>query len=148
MSTMTRTIQQTLRPHSVSAAVAKRSAPRARPSAISEGGELTEHVATAVRVALMIGNNAAAHALGVSNSQPSRWATGAEEPSPESATRVVAFANVVAQIRFQWSEDLVTAWLTHSNAHLRGRVPVEVFRLEGAAPLLIALRAEAAGAYA
>ncbi len=148
MVSMTRALQETLRPHSMSATVAQRGAITRRPSALSEGGELTEHVTTAVRVALMIGNNAAARALGVSNSQPSRWASGADAPSPESATRVVAFANVVAQIRFQWSEDLVTAWLTHPHAHLRGRVPVEVFRLEGAAPLLTALRAEAAGAYA
>jgi len=94
------------------------------------------------------GSNVVARALDVSNSQPSRWLKGTETPSPESAGKISDLINVMTQLSLVWVDEIAHRWLFAPNAHLGGRVPVEVFKLEGAAPLLLAIRAEAAGAYA
>lgn len=114
---------------------------QARPAAAYASAAVAE-------VTAALGSNEAALALGVSRSQPSRWLSGAEGLSPESAARVSDLANVITQLRLVWAGELIDDWLRSANAHLGGRVPIEVFKRHGAAPLLAAIRAEAAGAYA
>lgn len=107
--------------------------------------KLRDEVARATAV---LGNGGVAHVVGVSKSQPSRWRTGAEEPSPASAERIVDLDHVLAQLARLWSDErLMNDWLMSHNAHL-GATPADVLRLRGAAPVLEAIRAEAAGAFA
>jgi transcriptional regulator with XRE-family HTH domain len=89
-----------------------------------------------------------AHAIGVARSQPTRWLSNEETPSPQSQARLADLYNVAAQFQMVWAAELLPDWFNSPNAHLAGRKPIDVFQLEGGAPLLRALRADGAGAYA
>lgn len=89
-----------------------------------------------------------AQAVGVARSQPTRWLSNEETPSPQSQARLADLYNVAAQFQMVWPAAMLPQWFESANAHLAGRKPIEVFRLEGGAPLLQALRADGAGAYA
>ncbi|HXH58186.1 antitoxin Xre/MbcA/ParS toxin-binding domain-containing protein [Iamia sp.] len=47
-----------------------------------------------------------------------------------------------------WTPEVATDWLTTANAHLDGARPIDVLRARGSSEVALALRAEAAGAYA
>jgi len=89
-----------------------------------------------------------AQAVGVARSQPTRWLSNEETPSPQSQARLADLYNVAAQFQTVWPASMLPQWFESANAHLAGRKPIDVFRLEGGAPLLRALRADGAGAYA
>ncbi len=95
----------------------------------------------------LLGNNTVAEMLGVSNSQPSRWARGREGMSWVNQRRIVDLDYVVTRWLQQWDPDLLSTWFTSHNPHL-GAKPLDVLRLEGAAPLIAAIDASAEGAYA
>lgn len=85
--------------------------------------------------------------LGVSKSQPSRWRSGAERPSPAKARELVDLDHVVARASLLWAPDVVHDWLEGPNPHLDGARPVDVVRVRGSAEVLSALDAEASGAF-
>ncbi len=90
-----------------------------------------------------------AHLLGVSKSQPSRWRTGAETPSPEKARELVDLDHVVARAQLLWADrEVVEEWLTGPNAYLGGATPIDVIRLRGASEVINALDEAMSGAYA
>lgn len=86
--------------------------------------------------------------LGVAPSQPSRWARGEAVPGPESARLLADLDHVIAVAEQVWDPSLVAGWLLSNNPHLGDARPIDVARACGSAPVVDALRAEAAGAFA
>lgn len=94
------------------------------------------------------GVTAAAQLLGVSKSQPSRWRTGVEQPSPAKARELIDLDHVLARALLLWPPDVAVDWLTGSNSYLDGARPIDVLRVRGSADVLEALDAAASGAFA
>lgn len=95
----------------------------------------------------LLGNNRVAGLLGVSKSQPSRWRSGEEGMSPESARRVTDLEYVISRLGQVYPGAVAETWLTSQNAHLGAR-PADVLRLRGAGPVIAAVDAEEEGAFA
>jgi uncharacterized protein (DUF2384 family) len=104
--------------------------------------------ATVARLISVLGNNTLARILGVSNSQPSRWRTGKEQVSPENRRKLADLDHVLERLLLEVYPDQAGDWLNSPNAHLGGGTPLDVLALRGAAPVLDAIDALAAGAYA
>lgn len=100
------------------------------------------------RVVDALGNNVVAEILGVARSQPSRWRSGKERPSPESRKRISDLDHVLDRLLLELHPDQVGLWLTGPNPHLGGARPIDVLELRGAAAVLPAIDALAAGAFA
>jgi transcriptional regulator with XRE-family HTH domain len=100
------------------------------------------------RVIGALGNNVVADLLRVTRSQPSRWRSGKERPSPESRKRIADLDHVLDRLLLELHPEQVGPWLTGSNPHLAGARPIDVLQLRGAAAVLPAIDALAAGAYA
>lgn len=96
----------------------------------------------------ILGNQGTADLLKVSKSQPSRWRTGAEAPSPAVARRLVDLDYVLGRLVLVWDESLAADWMRTPNGFLDGATPLEVMEARGAAEVVEAIDAEAAGAYA
>jgi hypothetical protein len=94
------------------------------------------------------GGGVLAAMLGVSPSQTSRWASGAERPGAEAAPLLIDLEHVLARVRLVWAEPAATTWMTSANVHLEGARPVDVLRLQGPGPVLEALDAGAWGSAA
>jgi transcriptional regulator with XRE-family HTH domain len=98
-------------------------------------------------IAVLGGTRAAARLLGVAPSQVSRWARGQSSPGPEHLQRLIELDHVIAQAQLLWATDeLVRDWLTSFNFFLDAR-PLDIVMLQGAAPVVSAIRAELSGAY-
>ena len=90
-----------------------------------------------------------ADALGVSDSQPTRWIRGEDSPNAENARAIVDLEYVVARARLLWSDDeTVNLWLNGRNAFLGGARPIDVIMTRGVSPVVDALDQEMAGAFA
>ena len=90
-----------------------------------------------------------ADALGVSDSQPTRWIRGEDSPNAENARAIVDLEFVVARARLLWSDDeTVNLWLYGRNAFLGGARPIDVIMTRGVSPVVDALDQEMAGAFA
>lgn len=94
------------------------------------------------------GVNKLARTLGVSPSQPSRWKSGQEVPSPEIAAKLLDLDHVVALAIQSWHPELVMDWMTTANGFLDGARPIDVLLQRGAADVIDALKATLSGAYA
>jgi hypothetical protein len=95
----------------------------------------------------LLGNNRVADLLGVSKSQPSRWRSGEEGMSPESARRVTDLEYVISRLGQVYPPSVAETWLISQNAHLGAR-PADVLTLRGAGPVIAAVDAEEEGAFA
>jgi hypothetical protein len=100
------------------------------------------------RVVRVLGNRRAADLLGVAESQPSRWRKALEIPSSQVAPMLVDLDHIIARLQLIWDEEVIGDWLEGSNAFLDGARPIDVLRWNGSGPVLEAIEAEAAGAYA
>lgn len=100
------------------------------------------------RVVAALGSNTVADLLGVARSQPSRWLRGHERPSPDSRKRVSDLDHVLDRLLLELHPEQAGPWLTGPNPHLGGARPVDVLELRGAAAVLPAIDALAAGAFA
>lgn len=89
-----------------------------------------------------------ARTLGVSASQPSRWRSGEEVPSPEIASKLLDLDHVVALGMQAWDPGVVMDWMTTANGFLDGAQPIEVLRQRGSSEVIEALKATISGAYA
>lgn len=105
-------------------------------------------VGPVARVIDALGNNVVADLLGVSRSQPSRWRSGQERPSPESRKRISDLDHVLDRLLLELYPDQAGLWLTGPNPHLGGARPVDVLGLRGAAAVLPAIDALTVGAFA
>lgn len=88
-----------------------------------------------------------AKTLGVSPSQPSRWKTGTETPSPEVAAKLLDLDHVIALAVQTWHPTVVMDWMTSSNGFLGGAEPIDVLLQRGSAEVIDALKATLSGAY-
>ncbi|PKQ24902.1 MAG: hypothetical protein CVT65_00850 [Actinobacteria bacterium HGW-Actinobacteria-5] len=124
-------------------------APRRRHTRVAHvtGGALTAE-RTGFVIEALGSVTAVAELLEVSKSQPSRWRTGAEQPSPAKARELIDLDHVLARALLLWTPAVAIDWLAGSNAYLDGARPIDVLRIRGAAEVLDALDAAAAGAYA
>lgn len=100
------------------------------------------------RVVAALGNNTVADLMGVARSQPSRWRSGKERPSPENRRRISDLDHVLDRLLLELHPDQVGLWLTGPNPHLGGARPIDELALRGAAAVLPAIDALAAGAFA
>jgi len=89
-----------------------------------------------------------ARILGVAASQPSRWRSAEEVPSPEIASRLLDLDHVIALAMQAWDPDVVMDWMTTSNGFLDGALPIGVLKQRGSSEVIEALRATISGAYA
>lgn len=89
-----------------------------------------------------------ARTLGVSASQPSRWRSGEEVPSPEIAARLLDLDHVVALAVQAWDPAVVMDWMTTANGFLDGAHPIDVLFQRGSSEVVDALKATISGAYA
>ena len=94
------------------------------------------------------GVNELARTLGVSASQPSRWRSGKEVPSPAVASRLLDLDHVLALAVQTWHPDVVRDWMTTNNGFLGGARPLDVLLQRGAPEVIDALKATISGAYA
>jgi transcriptional regulator with XRE-family HTH domain len=94
------------------------------------------------------GVNKLAKTLGVSPSQPSRWKSGQEVPSPDVAAKLLDLDHVVALAVQSWHPAIVVDWMTTANGFLEGARPLDVLLQRGSAEVIDALRATLSGAYA
>jgi uncharacterized protein (DUF2384 family) len=116
---------------------------------VSAGAEAGYAAAGPVaRVVDALGNNVVADLLGVARSQPSRWRSGRERLSPENRRRISDLDHVLDRLLLELHPDQAGLWLTGANPHLAGARPVDVLELRGAAAVLPAIDALAAGAFA
>jgi uncharacterized protein (DUF2384 family) len=100
------------------------------------------------RVVAALGNNVVARILDVSASQPARWRSGKEAISPPNRRRLSDLDHVLDRLLLELYPDQAGDWLSTPNAHLGGAVPIDVLSLRGAAAVLEAIDALAAGAFA
>lgn len=98
-------------------AVRRRSAPADDPLA----PERTRWLADALG-----GSGRLAELLGVSASQTSRWASGAERPGVDTAPLLIDLEHVLARVRLVWAGAAGQAWMVGSDAHLGGARPLDV----------------------
>lgn len=115
-------------------------------SSAAEAGYTAE--GPVARVIDALGNNVVADLLGVARSQPSRWRSRRERPSPESRKRLSDLDHVLDRLLLELHPDQAGLWLTGPNPHLGGARPVDVLELRGAAAVLPAIDALAVGAFA
>lgn len=87
-----------------------------------------------------------ARVLGVSKSQPSRWARGEEVPSAAVAVKMLNLAAVLRSALLLWEPDVAVVWMESPNAHLEHARPIDVVMARGAGDVLGAIDAELAGA--
>jgi hypothetical protein len=132
-------------------AVRGKSATRtAAPARAARAGRSTSWQAEvrAGQVVRVLGNRRAAALLGVAESQPFRWRKAVEVPSSQVAPMLVDLDHIIARLQLIWDEEVIGDWLEGANAFLDGARPIDVLRVNGSVPVLEAIEAEAAGAYA
>jgi hypothetical protein len=128
----------------------QRIARNAAPARITTVGRSTnwQPEVRASQVVRVLGNRRAAALLGVAESQPSRWRKALEVPSSQVAPMLVDLDHIIARLQLIWDEEVIGDWLEGTNAFLDGARPIDVLRVNGSVPVLEAIEAEAAGAYA
>lgn len=95
-----------------------------------------------------LGNNAVADLLGVSRSQPGRWARGEEGISAVNQSAVIELDFVLAKLLQSMPAELAGIWLVSPNTHLGGARPIDVFLIDGHSRVVDAIRAYDEDAYA
>jgi len=96
----------------------------------------------------VLGNQRVSNLLAVSKSQPGRWKSGSEVPSPVAARRLVDVDYVLARFLLLCDKSLAAEWLSAPNGFLDGATPFEVIMTKGSQEVIEALEAEASGAFA
>jgi len=117
---------------------------RLRPAADS----LADVTPLLARVVHALGTNATARLLAADRAQVSRWGSGKEAVGMEMARRIVDLHDVLTRILRVYNREAAALWLSGSEPLLGGARPIDVLALEGAAPVIRAIDAIAAGAYA
>jgi uncharacterized protein (DUF2384 family) len=95
----------------------------------------------------ILGNQGAADLLEVNKSQPSRWRSGEESPSPTVARRLIDLDYVLGRLLLVWDKSVAADWLTTPNGFLDGATPIEVIEARGTTDVIDAIEAEGAEAY-
>ena len=96
----------------------------------------------------VLGNNTVAELLGVSRSQPGRWARGEEGLSAENQSAILDLDFVMSMLLRTMPAGLAGIWLVSPNTHLNDARPVDAFRIGGHRRVVEAIQAYAEGAFA
>lgn len=99
------------------------------------------------RLVKALGNNAVAALLGVNKDRPSRWASGSDVPNDENRTQLTDLDSLVGHLHNAFTSAQAKLWLEGQDPYLGAR-PIDVFRLEGSAPVIEAIHAYEQGAFA
>lgn len=99
------------------------------------------------RLVAVLGNNAMAALLGVNKDRPGRWASGTETPTEENRQQLADLDSLVGHLLAAFTPAQAKLWLEGQNPHLNAR-PLDVYRIDGAAPVIAAIRAHEQGAFA
>lgn len=113
---------------------------------LNESAEYSSEAVTK-RVVGVLGNNTVAALLGVSKDRPSRWATGQDSPSPVNRLQLVDLDSLVGHLLAVFTPGQAVLWLEGQDPHLNAR-PIDVYRIDGAAPVIGAMKAFEQGAFA
>lgn len=122
----------------------------ARTTAVAVRGDAATLFPADLQVARLVealGSNTLAELVGVSRSQPSRWRSGKERVSPGNRKKLADLDHVLDRLLLELHPDQASLWLSSPNPHLGGARPVDALRLRGAAAVLPAIDALAAGAF-
>lgn len=125
---------------------ARRNAPM-RVTAVSEAPGYASGAVTA-RLVSALGSNTVARLLGVSADRPGRWASGAEVPGEENRMRLIGLDAMIGHLLTVFTPGQSVLWLDGQNAHLGGARPIDVYRINGAVPVIEAMKAHEQGAFA
>jgi len=99
------------------------------------------------RLVAAYGHNPVARLLGVDAAMVTRWKRGAKI-SPAMTTRILDVHAVMARALQIFAPPVATQWLVGHEPFLNEARPIDVLAVRGAAPLIEALDAIAAGAFA
>ncbi|MDJ0355728.1 hypothetical protein [Paenarthrobacter sp. PH39-S1] len=99
------------------------------------------------RLIAALGNNALAALLGVNQDRPNRWASGRDTPTEENRQQLADLDSLVGQLFTAFTPTQARLWMEGHNAHLNAR-PIDVYRIDGAGPVIEAIRAHQQGAFA
>lgn len=135
----------------VSPRVQSRSRTAAKPATVNLAGlkEAPDYGPRAVthRLINALGNNAVAALLGVNKDRPGRWESGQDSPNEENRAQLADLDALVGHLHSAFTPAQAKLWLEGQDPHLGAR-PIDVYRLEGAAPVLEAIRSYEQGAFA
>lgn len=104
-------------------------------------------IAVTQRLVNALGNNAVAALLGVNKDRPGRWVSGKDAPNDDNRARLADLDALVGHLHSAFTPAQARLWLEGLDPHLGAR-PLDVYRLEGAAPVIEAIRAYEQGAFA
>ena len=108
----------------------------------------TDFAARVKHVTQVMNQSALAELCNVSRSSVSRWASGRDIPSDESAPLLLDVDYILGQFALHFPADRFDNWFSSSNAFLNGARPRDVLSLEGPTRVIEAFESEAAGSYA
>jgi hypothetical protein len=101
--------------------------------------------AIAERLINSLGVEAAAPLLGVTEDLFERWASGQEAPDADGRLQLADLDALVGHLHGAFTPAQAMIWMCSYDVHLGAR-PIDVYRLQGSAPVLGAIRASALGA--
>ncbi|WP_442211185.1 hypothetical protein [Specibacter sp. RAF43] len=99
------------------------------------------------RLVKALGNNAVAGLLDVSRDRPGRWVSGVDTPNELNQAQLTDLDALVGYLHSAFTPAQAKLWLEGQDPYLGAR-PLDVYRLEGAAPVIEAIRAYEQGAFA
>ncbi|WP_262103457.1 hypothetical protein [Arthrobacter sp. Marseille-P9274] len=103
--------------------------------------------AVARRVIDVLGNNTVAALLDVNQDRPNRWASGQAEPNEENRMQLADLDALAGHLLAAFTPEQAVLWLDGHDPYLNAR-PIDVYRLEGAGPVIEAMKAYEQGAFA
>jgi hypothetical protein len=110
-----------------------RDAPGYSPKAISD------------RLINSLGSDAAAPLLGVSAEVLDRWASGQDAPDADGRLQLADLDALVGHLHGAFTPAQAMLWMCSPNVQLGAR-PIDVYRMQGSAPVIGAIRAQVLGA--
>ncbi|MFC9352875.1 hypothetical protein [Arthrobacter sp. NPDC057013] len=99
------------------------------------------------RLVNALGNNAVAALLGVNKDRPGRWIKGEDTPNEENRLQLTDLNSLMGHLLTAFTAEQGRLWLEGHNAQLGAR-PIDVYRLEGSAPVIEAMQAHGQGTFA
>ena len=111
-------------------------------------GALTDLVPLLNRLEAAFGTRRVAELLGVGAGTISNWKRRRHEISPEYADRLMALHDVMVRALRVYQPQVAMEWLVGNEPFLNGARPIDVLVSRGSAPLIDALAAIEATAYA
>ncbi|MDR7084618.1 DNA-binding transcriptional regulator YiaG [Arthrobacter ginsengisoli] len=102
--------------------------------------------AIAERLINSLGTDAAAPLLGVSVELLDRWASGQDAPDTNGRLQLADLDALVCHLHSAFTPAQAMLWMCGHEIHLRAR-PIDIYRTQGSAPVIGAIRAHADGAF-